>query len=80
MARPVRDLAQAMFRLPKCGLTIAGRKAVTAAGPATAAGQRVGSPGRGEASADLALIEASSAALTACSVLARMLPEEPTRS
>ena len=68
-----------MFRLPKCGLTIAGKEAVTAAGPATAAGRRVGSSGRGEASADLALIEAGSAALTACSVLARTLPEKPTR-
>ena len=68
-----------MFRLPKCGLTIAGKEAVTAVGPATAAGQR-GFVSRGEASADLALIEASTAALTACSVLAWTLPEEPARS
>jgi hypothetical protein len=60
--------------------TIAGKETVTAAGPATAAGQRVGSSGRGEAPAGLALIGASSAAVTACSVLAWTLPEEPTRS
>jgi hypothetical protein len=63
-----------VFRLPKYGLTIAGEETVTAAGPATAAGQRVGSSGRGEASADLALIEASSAALTACTVPTWTLP------
>ena len=75
-----------MLRLLKCGLTIAGKEAMTAVGPATAAdhGHRGrsarGFVSRGEASANRALIEASTAALTACSVLAWTLPEEPARS